>query len=137
MKTIVLRLQHHLPLLKLVARVSSFACFFSFAKHKTKRNSSPVSRNFACFVKQYVSQNFVSFCFVTSKILFLFAKFHLVLFCFAKFHLVSFFFAKFHLVSYCIADIQTVWFHTVLRSHIIFMRLRLRAKILMRFRHLP
>jgi hypothetical protein len=115
-------------------RVSSFACFFSFAKHETKRNSSLVSRNFACFAKQYISRNFVSFRFVTSKISFRFAKFHLVSFCFATFHLVLFRFAKFYLVSYGFAEIQTISFHTVLRSRIIFMRLRLRVKFLMRLR---
>jgi uncharacterized protein YjbI with pentapeptide repeats len=118
-------------------RVSSFACFFSFAKHETKRNSSLVSRNFACFAKQHILRNFVSFRFVKSKISFRFAKFHLVSFCFANFHLVSFRFAKFHRVLYRFADIQTVSFHTVLRSRIIFMWLRLRVKILMRFQLLP
>jgi hypothetical protein len=94
-------------------RVSSFACFFSFAKHETKRNSSSVSRNFACFAKQNISRNFVSFRFVNSKISFRFAKFHLDSLRFATFHLVSYRFAKFHLVWFCFADIQTVSFHKV------------------------
>jgi hypothetical protein len=83
-----------------VGRVSSFACFFSFTKHETKRNSSLVSRNFACFANQNILQNFVSFRFVNSKISFRFAKFHLDSLCFATFHLVSYRFAKFHLVSF-------------------------------------
>jgi hypothetical protein len=66
-------------------RVSSFACFFCFAKHETKRNSSSVSRNFACFAKQNISRNFVSFRFVKSKISFRFAKFHVDLLRFATF----------------------------------------------------
>jgi hypothetical protein len=44
-----------------IIRVSSFACFFSLTKHKTKRNSSSVSRNFDCFEKQYNKRNFVLF----------------------------------------------------------------------------
>jgi hypothetical protein len=98
---------------RLMTRVSSFACFFSFAKHKTKRNSSSVLRNFACFAKQNISRNFVLFRFVNSKISFRFAKFHLDSFRFATFHLVSYRFTKFHLASFRFADIQTVSFHKV------------------------
>jgi hypothetical protein len=108
--------RHHFSMWKRMAgrcRVSSFACFFSFAKHETKQNSSSVSRNFACFAKQNISRNFVLFRFVNSKISFRFAKFHLDLLRFATFYLVSYCFAKFHLVSFRFADIQTVSFHKV------------------------
>jgi hypothetical protein len=72
--------------------------FFSFAKHETKRNSSSVSQNFACFANQNFRE--ISFRFVNSKISFRFAKFHLVSLRFATHNLVSFRFAKFHLVSF-------------------------------------
>jgi uncharacterized protein YjbI with pentapeptide repeats len=76
--------------------------------HHQFREISLVSRNI-----KYAKFRFVSFRFVTSKISFRFAKFHLVSFSFATFHLVSFLFATFHLVSFRFAEIQTVSFRKV------------------------
>jgi hypothetical protein len=113
MQSFFWRLQQFISGQELEPRVSSFACFFSFAKHKTKQNSSSVSQNFACFANQNISRNFVFFRFVNSKISFRFAKFHLDSLRFTTFHLVSYRFAKFHLVLFRFADIQTVSFHKV------------------------
>jgi hypothetical protein len=53
-------------------RVSSFACFFSFAQHETKRNKSSVSRNFACFAINIFHK--ISLCFVSSQVKFRFVS---------------------------------------------------------------
>jgi hypothetical protein len=62
---------------------------------------------------QFRENSYVSRINIFCKILFRFAKFHLVSFRFATFILISFRFTKFHIVSFCFADIQTISFHKV------------------------
>jgi hypothetical protein len=92
-----------------LSRVSSFASFFLVSRNSKLNKINPQFCEIL-HVSRINAFPEISFCFVTSKILFRFAKFHLVSFHFATFLLVSFQFAKFHLVLVCFADFQTVSF---------------------------